>query len=240
MSRASNSRSITQTYTRIPPAQSRPRSTNGNFGPFGDSGSNRHCYLPSLERHRWGDAILRGGTDHRWIATKMVSTRTGAGDAGQRVAIDPNDPAYSTPRSGANVRGGAARETQTQDPALSTPMTGISPRPRFNLPPLGGVSSTGGIQQSSSTGRPYGGGGEAASFNGSGGENPTNQGGPQGGDANNSQRHIQRNISHRGGSPTITLSASMVCQRIDDIERTSTDPNVAVLLPTLRTILGLK
>ena len=41
-------------------------------------------------------------------------------------------------------------------------------------------------------------------------------------------------------SPTITLSASMVCQRIDDIERTSTDPNVAVLLPTLRTILGLK
>ena len=41
-------------------------------------------------------------------------------------------------------------------------------------------------------------------------------------------------------SPTITLSARVVCQKIDDIERTSTDPTVAAMLPTLRELLGLK
>ena len=123
----------------------------------------------------------------------MVSTRTGAGDAGQRVAIDPNDPAYSTSRSGANVRGGAARETQTQDPAFSTPGSSATPRARFTLPPPPGVGqpSTGGAQPPSTGGDNTGGGDGAGSNSSEGGSTP-NQGGPQGGDAS------QRNISHRG------------------------------------------
>ncbi|EJK63768.1 hypothetical protein THAOC_15554 [Thalassiosira oceanica] len=40
-------------------------------------------------------------------------------------------------------------------------------------------------------------------------------------------------------SPTINISARVVCKKLDDIERSSTDPTVVAMLPTLRELLGL-